>query len=43
MKYVLIYPSKLKGEVNIPPSKSLCHRAMICAGLSNGSRVKLKM
>lgn len=36
MKYVLINPSKLKGEVKIPPSKSISHRAIICAGLSNG-------
>ncbi|WP_123053677.1 3-phosphoshikimate 1-carboxyvinyltransferase [Clostridium sp. JN-1] len=37
MKYVLINPSKLKGEVKIPPSKSISHRAIICAGLSNGT------
>ena len=30
-----IYPSKLKGEVKIPPSKSMAHRAIICASLSN--------
>lgn len=28
-----IEPRKLKGEVNIPPSKSLSHRAIICASL----------
>ena len=31
-----IYPAKLKGEVKIPPSKSMAHRAVICAALSNG-------
>ena len=30
-----IYPTKLKGEVNIPPSKSMAHRAIICASLSD--------
>ncbi|MEA1975288.1 MAG: 3-phosphoshikimate 1-carboxyvinyltransferase [Bacillota bacterium] len=33
---IIIKPSKLKGEVNIPPSKSLSHRAIIAASLSNG-------
>ena len=32
-----IYPSKLKGEVKIPPSKSMAHRAIICAALSDNS------
>lgn len=36
MENVIIYPSNLKGEVSIPASKSLCHRAVICAGLSTG-------
>lgn len=31
-----VYPSKLKGEVKIPPSKSMAHRAVICAALSDG-------
>ena len=31
-----IYPSELKGEVKIPPSKSMAHRAIICAALSDG-------
>ncbi|MPM42892.1 3-phosphoshikimate 1-carboxyvinyltransferase [bioreactor metagenome] len=30
-----IYPSKLKGELKIPPSKSMAHRAIICAALSD--------
>jgi 3-phosphoshikimate 1-carboxyvinyltransferase len=36
MKHIEIKPNKLSGSVNIPPSKSICHRAVICAGLSNG-------
>lgn len=36
MKYVTINPGTLKGEVTIPPSKSLSHRVIICAGLSEG-------
>lgn len=31
-----IYPNKLSGEVKIPPSKSMAHRAVICAALSDG-------
>ncbi|MCT4620006.1 MAG: 3-phosphoshikimate 1-carboxyvinyltransferase [Marinisporobacter sp.] len=36
MKYVEINPSPLKGDVKIPPSKSMSHRAIICAALSEG-------
>lgn len=36
MKRVLINPGKLSGRVTIPSSKSICHRAVICAGLSEG-------
>ncbi|QCX34707.1 3-phosphoshikimate 1-carboxyvinyltransferase [Caloramator sp. E03] len=36
MSSIQIIPSKLKGHVKIPPSKSLCHRAIIAAGLSDG-------
>ncbi len=32
----IITPSKLSGEVIIPPSKSLSHRAIIAASLANG-------
>ncbi len=32
-----IYPSTLKGSVCVPPSKSLAHRAIICAALSDGA------
>ncbi len=33
---VIIKPSKLSGEVVIPPSKSLSHRAIIAASLAKG-------
>jgi 3-phosphoshikimate 1-carboxyvinyltransferase len=36
LENIRIIPSSLKGEINIPPSKSLAHRAVICAGLSEG-------
>ena len=36
MGSIKIYPSRLKGEVKIPPSKSMAHRAVICAALGNG-------
>ncbi|WP_073149898.1 3-phosphoshikimate 1-carboxyvinyltransferase [Paramaledivibacter caminithermalis] len=36
MSSIKIYPSKLKGDIKVPPSKSLSHRAIICAGLSDG-------
>lgn len=31
---IIIEPKKLSGIVNVPPSKSLSHRGIICAGLS---------
>ncbi|OSA94051.1 UNVERIFIED_ORG: 3-phosphoshikimate 1-carboxyvinyltransferase [Clostridium botulinum] len=31
-----IYHGKLKGEVKIPPSKSMAHRGVICAALGDG-------
>ena len=34
---VKIYPSICHGSVQIPPSKSLAHRAIICASLANGT------
>lgn len=34
---VTIYPSLCHGEVHIPPSKSMTHRALICAALANGT------
>lgn len=36
MKCLEIRPSKLSGEVSVPPSKSMAHRAIICAFLSCG-------
>lgn len=34
---VRITPSRLSGEVKIPASKSISHRLLICAGLSDGA------
>ena len=34
-----IYNNKLKGAVKIPPSKSMAHRAVICASLSKGKSI----
>ena len=34
MGSIKIYNDKLKGKVKIPPSKSMAHRAVICASLS---------
>lgn len=34
-----ITPSKLKGTLSAPPSKSMCHRLLICAGLSQGESI----
>jgi 3-phosphoshikimate 1-carboxyvinyltransferase len=34
---VKITPLNLQGEIKVPPSKSLCHRAIIAAGLSKGA------
>jgi len=39
MKEVTIYPAKLAGEVDVPASKSMSHRAVICAGLSEGTSI----
>lgn len=36
---VIIHPKKLKGDVIIPPSKSLSHRAIIAACLAEGESV----
>ncbi len=33
---IKLFPSLLNGEVKAPPSKSLSHRALICAALSKG-------
>lgn len=34
-----IKPSALRGTVTAPPSKSMAHRLLICAGLANGESV----
>lgn len=31
-----VFPGKCKGKVTIPPSKSMAHRAIICASLAKG-------
>lgn len=36
MTHLQIEPEKLAGTVTVPPSKSLAHRAIICAGLADG-------
>ena len=36
MKSITITPAKLNGRVVIPASKSLCHRAIICAAMAKG-------
>lgn len=38
---IAITPTKLKGQVRIPPSKSMAHREIICASLADGeSRIE---
>lgn len=39
MKKAIISPSVLKGEITVPPSKSVLHRAIICAFLAQGKSV----
>lgn len=39
MKRMIITPNKLNGNVKIPPSKSMAHRAIICASLSKGESI----
>ena len=36
---VQIEPSVAKGNVSAPPSKSMAHRALICAALSGGASI----
>ena len=36
---VEIKPSHLRGKINAPPSKSMAHRLLICAGLAGGESV----
>lgn len=39
MKTIEISPAKLRGSLEIPPSKSVSHRAIISAGLAKGRSV----
>lgn len=39
MSAITLSPSKLCGEVTVPPSKSDVHRAVICAALARGKSV----
>lgn len=39
MASLKIYPSTLKGNIKVPPSKSMAHRAIICASLSCGKSI----
>lgn len=39
MKYVSIKPAKLKGIIQVPSSKSICHRALICSALAEGESI----
>ncbi|WP_330369422.1 hypothetical protein [Metaclostridioides mangenotii] len=39
MADIKLYPSELNGEVIVPPSKSMSHRAIICASLASGTSI----
>lgn len=41
MARITVYPGKLAGSVHIPASKSLAHRALICAALAVGESTVL--
>ncbi len=36
---IKLFPTVLNGDVKIPPSKSLSHRALICASLAHGTSI----
>jgi len=36
---IKLFPSNLNGKIKSPPSKSLSHRALICASLSKGKSI----
>lgn len=36
MKSAVFTPAALHGEITLPPSKSIAHRAIVCAALANG-------
>lgn len=39
MANLTLYPQKLHGNVTVPPSKSMAHRAVICASLAAGRSI----
>ncbi|WP_304340221.1 3-phosphoshikimate 1-carboxyvinyltransferase [Metaclostridioides mangenotii] len=39
MADIKLYPSELNGQVIVPPSKSMSHRAIICASLASGTSI----
>ena len=39
MHSLTIHPARLQGVINVPTSKSLAHRAIICAALAKGESV----
>lgn len=39
MDRVTLYPGVLQGQFMVPPSKSIAHRAMICAALAAGESI----
>jgi len=39
MKCVKITPAELKGQIAVPPSKSISHRMLICASLAHGESI----
>ena len=41
MNRILIKPSKLKGSIIPPPSKSMSHRAIICASLCKDDGISI--
>ena len=38
-----IIPSKIRGNIKMIPSKSVSHRALICAALANGKSILRNM
>ena len=36
---VRIFPDKAKGSITAPPSKSMAHRLLLCAAMSEGKSV----
>lgn len=39
MALLTIYPGAMRGKLRVPPSKSMAHRALICAALAGGESV----